>query len=216
MTLHAELDRTALTIVDTLERYPWKERDAYASFLAQTFYYTRHSTKLLTLASSRFSFDDYDLHRRFIAHSQEERGHEFMCQKDLSSLGYDWSKMAELPATAAFYQRQYYLIEHVDPIAFMGYVLCLEGMSSVGAGQVMAKVGAMHAANAVLFLRAHAGEDHDHTQKALTAVGKLAPSRLEIVRENLAVSCRLYCDLLEACGKSSVTHAKRQATALSA
>lgn len=115
--------------------FPWEKRSAYAAFLAQTYYYTRHSTKLLSLAASRFSFEDYDLHRRFIAHTEEERGHEFMCEKDLSFLAYKATDFPELTITKAFYQRQYFLIEHLDPACFLGYVLALEGLSAMVAGK---------------------------------------------------------------------------------
>lgn len=179
-------------LTKSMMAFPWEDPAMYAGFLAQTYYYTRHSTKLLTLASSRFSFDDYDLHRRFLVHAQEERGHEFMCEKDMQFLGYSIKQFDELIATAAFYQRQYYLIEHVDPACFLGYVLCLEGLSAKGAGPARAKVLEHHTEKSTLFLRAHSDEDPDHIEKAFKALDALSPSRQALVRENLLASSELY------------------------
>ncbi len=182
---------------EKMMEFPWSNKDAYAGFLAQTYYYTRHSTKLLTLAAARFDFSDYDFHRRFIAHSQEERGHEFMCEKDLSVMGYDIKKFQESTATAAFYQRQYYLIEHVDPVCFLGYVLSLEGLSAKGAGKAKIQVAKYHPEKATLFLRAHSDEDPDHIEKAFKMLEGLSPSRLALVESNLVQSSELYAEMMD-------------------
>ena len=42
----------------SLERFPWTDRDAYCEWLAQTYYYVRHSTRLLAAAAARFACDD--------------------------------------------------------------------------------------------------------------------------------------------------------------
>lgn len=213
MNLKARYDKAVSKIVELIVNYPWENKDAYAGFLAQTYYYTRHSTKLLTLAASRFDFADYDLHRRFIVHSQEERGHEFMAEKDLQMLGRKLSEFKESTETAVFWQRQYYLIEHVDPICFMGYVLCLEGLSAEAAGKAGAQVKKHYGDKSVLFLRAHSDEDPDHLEKAFKALDKISPERMELVIDNMEKSAELYFAMMtEALNQAGVHRGQKKAS----
>lgn len=197
MSFRSQYEKSVGSLTKHMMEFPWENKEKYAGFLAQTYYYTRHSTKLLTLSASRFAFEDYDLHRRFIVHAQEERGHEFMCQKDMQFLGFDISQFPESTATAAFWQRQYFLIEHVDPICFLGYVLCLEGLSAKGAGPAKQQVIKHHDEKTTLFLRAHSDEDPDHIDKAFKALDSLTPERTALVQENLVQSCELYCQMMD-------------------
>src|SRR5687768_17384452 len=75
----------------------------YAQYLAQTYYYVSHSTRLLALSASRFSVSHEDLHRRFIAHMVEEKGHHLIAAADLKKLGYDIKLISELPTTKVLY-----------------------------------------------------------------------------------------------------------------
>ena len=51
------------------DRFPWEERAAYADWLAQTYYYVRHTTRLIASAAARFPIDERgnSLHHRFAA-----------------------------------------------------------------------------------------------------------------------------------------------------
>jgi thiaminase len=177
-------------------KFPWDNKRAYAGFLAQTYFYVRHSTRLLTLAASRFSMDENELHRRFIQHSEEERGHEFMCQKDMARIGYELKTFNEQTATAAFYQRQYYLIEHVDPICFLGYIIFLEGLA-VKAGQaIKGRVQTEHTQKAGLFVSSHSEDDQEHIVNAFKALDGLASERMNLIRENMEMSAKLYKNMM--------------------
>ena len=49
----------------------WGNKYIYACYLAQTYYYVSHSTRLLASAASRFTQEESHFHRRFLKHCQE-------------------------------------------------------------------------------------------------------------------------------------------------
>ena len=67
--------------------FPWASRGAYAQWLAQTYFYTRHTSRLIALAASRFDTDHQDAHYGLLAHLKEEHRHEELAIADLSHLG---------------------------------------------------------------------------------------------------------------------------------
>src|SRR5215470_14775595 len=112
-----------------IRNVPWHDKAIYGAFLAQTYYYVNHSTRLLALAASRFQASEERIHRRFIRHATEEMSHEILALRDLKNLGLSLESYHEFPSTRAFYQTQYYMIEHVSPWSFWGYILMLEGLA---------------------------------------------------------------------------------------
>jgi len=70
------------------------------------------------------------LSRYLTAHIPEERGHDQWVLDDLQALGFDRRQMEKRlpsPASAAMVGAQYYWIDHVDPVAVLGYVAVVEG-----------------------------------------------------------------------------------------
>jgi hypothetical protein len=83
--------------------FPWQEKRAYAQFLAQTFYYVRHSTMLLALAAGMIAPGDRKVFDRYIKHIGEERNHDILARRELEGLGFDLDQMPELPSTKLSY-----------------------------------------------------------------------------------------------------------------
>ena len=83
---------------------PWSNREFYGLWLTQTYHFVRHSTRLVTLASSRLPLDLEGLRRRFVEHAKEEWGHERLAANDLKNLDFDLNHFRELGVTAGFYQ----------------------------------------------------------------------------------------------------------------
>jgi len=52
--MKAELDRQCQITHEILIHSPWENQSFYAEWLAQTYFYVRHSTRLLCLAAARF------------------------------------------------------------------------------------------------------------------------------------------------------------------
>ena len=87
--MKATLD-SAVSAMDARGRsFAWTDRAAYAGWLAQTYYYVRHSTRLLAAAAARFPHGRAGdtMHHRFGAHIGEEKRHELLCVRDLQALG---------------------------------------------------------------------------------------------------------------------------------
>ena len=191
-------------ISDALAHVDWENRTVYADFLAQTYHYVRHSTRLLALASSRFEFSENAAHYRFLKHVSEEESHEKLALKDLQALGRNLGDFREAVSTRAFYQTQYYSIEHLSPWSLLGYILALE-CSAASAGPAMfARVTAAHGKNCGLFLRVHAGEDVEHVKQAFKLLENLDARVINLVESSAELSCTLYANLLRDLGKNVV------------
>jgi uncharacterized ferritin-like protein (DUF455 family) len=182
---------------------PWRDKSVYGAFLAQTKYYVSHSTRLLALAASRFRFSEEQLHRRFIKHATEEMSHETLALRDLQSLGLSLGQYPEFPATRAFYQTQYYMIEHVSPWSFLGYILMLEGLAITKGPWLLNEIKQYHGEKAGSFLKVHAAEDVGHMADAEKAMQSVPEGERPLVIEQIANSCFYYCSMLEQC----TTHA---------
>lgn len=184
--------------------YPWEDRKLYAQWLAQTYYYVRHSTRLLALASSHMPLQFEPQHLRFADHLQEERGHDLMAKKDLENLGFSIADFPELSETAAFYQTQYFWIQHQGVFSFFGWILSLEG-SAVGVGKdVYARVQKAHGDKCSIFLRVHTREDEEHLPKAFEQLQALPEAQQALVCRNMILSTDIYCKILAA-GQASVS-----------
>jgi hypothetical protein len=182
---------------ETIQNYPMETPLGYAHWLAQTHYFVRHSTRLLALCCANLGWDRNDLHNRFIDHTREERGHDMMALSDLKSLGFKLESFPELPETQAFYQTQYYWVEHVSPLAFFGYILCLEAASVNGGQSLYQRALKAHGQRPTVFLKVHVQEDVDHVKKAYEQLATFPEKDLVAITENLKLSCHLYRQIYE-------------------
>jgi thiaminase len=176
----------------------------YGAFLAQTNYYVSHSTRLLALAASRFRFSEEQLHRRFIKHATEEMSHETLALRDLKNLGFSLRQFPEFPSTRAFYQTQYYMIEHVSPWSFWGYILMLEGLAVTNGAWLYNEIKQHYGEKAGSFVKVHAAEDVGHMAEAEKAMESLPERERPLVIEQIANSCFYYCSMLEQCATHTV------------
>lgn len=184
---------------DAVRATPWRDKSVYGAFLAQTYYYVSHSTRLLALAASRFGFAEEKIHRRFVKHATEEMSHETLAVRDLKSLGLSLDHYREFPSTRAFYQTQYYMIEHVSPWSFWGYILMLEGLASTKGLWLFNEIKRHHGDRAASFVKVHAAEDVGHMAEAEKALQSLPDQERPVVVEQIANSCFFYCAMLQQC-----------------
>jgi len=192
------LDRCVEQLGNALRAFPWQERTAYADWLAQTYFYVRHSTRLLAASAARFAQDEAGdaLHQRFTKHMSEEKRHERLALHDLKHLGVSADGLVERHSTRLFYECQYYKIEHVDPTALFGYILALEAMSAAHGPYAFEAVSSAHGASAGTFLKLHAHDDQDHTREALSMLERLTPGSRLHIEHNLEQSTFGYLLIL--------------------
>lgn len=185
------------------ESVPWENPKVYAEFLAQTFFYATHTTRILALAGIRQPLENHDLHLRFLSHAGEERGHDKMLINDLKRLGRTLSEFKCAPATAALFQSQYYWIEHVNPNALFGYILLLEGLSLECGPHLYERTVNSHKGSTT-YLKVHIEEDEGHVELNFKNIEKMSAKDLEWIEENLRQTSEFYCGLLRvaACAAS--------------
>jgi thiaminase len=192
------LEKSIQQLSAALERFPWTDPPVYCDWLAQTYYYVRHSTRLLAAAAGRFPFDENGdaLHHRFSTHMKEEKKHEQLALRDLNVLQTSIDAFEERPVTRLLYEPQYYKIEHQDPVALLGYILALEGMSATRGKWVLEQARRAHPARSTTFLEVHAHDDEDHLRKAVAVVSGLGERQAKLVEENLQQTTFAYTSML--------------------
>lgn len=179
-----------------MHAFPWETGKYYAEWLAQTHFYVNYSTRLLAASASRFLLSQNKLHLRFATHMGEERSHELLCIRDLQHLGKNIANFEELPSTLALYSSQFYLIEHHDPSALLGYILFLEAMASTTGKRVFERVLKAYGTESCRFWKVHAEEDVDHVADAVKQLGQLSEVQQALVCRNVSISGYLYNSMI--------------------
>jgi hypothetical protein len=181
--------KAASAVVQT---YDFSNKRAYANWLAQTYYFVRHSTPMLALSAGH-SVNNREYHNRCITHLSEEKGHDKMILNDLKQLGYSINEFPELVSTQALYQSQYYWIQHKGPTSFLGYIAFLEGLSIFCGPTVLKKSTGLAGKT---FLKLHAEEDVDHLDKAYAIVASLPEAEQMLAIQNFELSAHLYLGMI--------------------
>ncbi|MGZ3787544.1 MAG: iron-containing redox enzyme family protein [Bacteriovorax sp.] len=202
--------KISLTYINSCQ---WNNKEFYADYVAQTFYYVRHSTRLLALAASRLNYEnEQNLHLRFIKHLGEESNHEKLALNDLKNLGYAKEDFPELSSTRLLYEPQYYKIEHENPLALMGYILYLEALAQKACPPLAKKITDHYGAKTATFLHVHGEEDPKHVAEAVKLIGSLDGANLKAVHENLLQSSYVFNQILsELNEKWRITSTKKSA-----
>lgn len=184
---------------DVMDRFDWENKTAYAHWLAQSHYFVCHSTRLLASAGARVAVGNEMLHKRMVAHIGEEIGHEKIAVNDIREMGLSIQDHPEFAETKAFYQSQYFWIEHRAPIALMGYILFLEGLSITAGPGIYERISKAHGPKASVFLKVHATEDLDHVDEAFEALQNITPMEESYIVENMKQSAQVYFLILSKC-----------------
>ena len=97
-----------------------------------------------------------------------------------------------------FYALQYYGIDFISPMHFLGYVFILEGIAVRHGSRVEDRVTKVHGKPASSFLRVHSNEDPEHLEQAIGILKSLNEVDLEIASKSLVHSSRGYSAILGA------------------
>jgi len=179
----------------SLEEFPWEDMSCYTGWLAQSYYFVRHSTRLLALAAGSAPLESDHFHQRFIAHLREELGHEKLLLQDLSSLEQKIQDWPELLETTLFYEQQYFLVQKHGPGALMGWIIFLEGMASEFGPRVVERTRNLSKAS-TRFLRLHSEEDVDHIQSAFSIIAQCELDQNPVFLYNFKSSQHFYLGML--------------------
>lgn len=188
--------QTEIQSLGLIREFPWANKRAYADFLAQTYYYVCHTTRLLAVCASRIGVEREKLHHRFLKHAAEERSHHLLAERDVAALGMSLADFPERALTAAMYETQYYRAEHVSPTTIFGYIFALEGVAVVHGPSVYAAVSRSHGDEAAAFVRLHAHEDPSHLDSAFAVIETLSEQEITSIQANFKFTRDLYRALL--------------------
>jgi thiaminase len=197
-----KIDMDMTPVMEVANVFPWQEKEPYANFLAQTFYYVRHSTRLLALAAGRIAPGDRKSFDRFIKHIGEERNHEELARRDIGNLGYDLDAIPEMPCTRMLWEPQYYKVEHESPMALLGYILMLEMLAANEGGEVVKVISEAHGADCLSFLQLHGQEDVKHVQEAIKLAESLGDRDRQLIRANIGQTVYAYSTWLREIAKA--------------
>lgn len=193
------MDKYLKMIETTFAEFPWEKQDFYTTWLSQTYYYARHTTRLLALGAARCAFTEDPFHNRFLEHAKEEKGHEKLIILDMKSFDMKPEDFPEFPSAAALYQSQYYWMQNDSPLAFFGYVLALEAIGARLGPALNQKVESAYNKKATHFVRVHSEEDIEHVEKALENIAKLPVPMQEIVMKNMEQTFYHYDSAMKEC-----------------
>jgi len=187
-----------LKILESLvQQMDFTRAEVYSQWLAQTYFFVRHSTRLLNLSSALTPFELQFFHLRANDHAKEERSHEKLLETDLKNLGLEVSEFPEHASTKSFYQSQYFCIEHQHPLSFLGYVLLLETLPLTAGKRLLPIIEGQFGKSASNFIRIHSQEDVGHIESLKAVIERLDQNVIVLIRQNLAQSAFGYGRILE-------------------
>ena len=195
--LEKVLSQSVEKMVSSMEAFPWEDRKAYADLMAQTFWYSRHTTRILTFAGITYGFEDDDHHYRFLKHASEEKKHEQLALRDIKELGFSIEDFEESFNTMALYQTQYYWIDREGPSSIYGYILALEDYAVKACSKMADMCSDFHGSKTSHFWKEHYEADPAHVESALKFVRKLSPETLELVSKNLKQTAHNYSSIYD-------------------
>lgn len=175
---------------------PWENKGAYADWLAQTYFYTRHATRVLAKAAYKCRIEEEPLHKIFLKGINEEKDHERMATSDISHVGLRLEHFKEYAETSAYYQTLYHLIDYNGPYALLGYFVTLEGLGAIGSDKLYDRIVNTHSEAAASFVKVHARIDTRHFAEGIARLNSLNKQQLEIVNHGLDLSTELYCNMI--------------------
>lgn len=183
-------------LLEPIRSFPFTDRNAYAEFLAQTYHYVTHTTRLLGLVASRIGPDREKLHFGFMKHAAEERSHHLLAEHDLRKLGHDLADHPPLAAAAALQECQYYRVLYDEPTSIFGHIVALEGVATIHGPWVHETVRTAYGDEASTFVKLHAEDDPSHMAQTFEAIARLTDHERERIRANFLHTSRLYATVL--------------------
>lgn len=184
----------------------WGDRWFYANWLAQTFYYTRHATRVISWAAAKTPHSHEWVHLKLIQHIEEEKNHEELANHDLKNLGFSLEQFPELSSTTAYYSTLFYLLEHSSPLALFGYFSILEGLAINAGVKLHHYIENQYGKNTATFLKVHCKADVKHFEEDLSILEKFNEQELLVIEKSVVLSIDLYKNLMLELGESSKLH----------
>lgn len=142
--------------------------EAYARALREIYFYTRESPQLQAQLAARVTGPRRAAVRRLLGHALDEVGHERLALADLQALGVDVEGIPyenPLPSTVPMFAFPAYLLNHGNPVGYLGQILFLEFLpTAVGEELIGALLEVGIPREALEFLAEHSKVDVAHNR----------------------------------------------------
>ena len=176
-------------------------RDMYIAFLAEAYHHVKHTVPLLMSCGARLP-ERYEWLREAVAeYVEEEIGHQEWILNDIKACGADAEAVRNgCPglATEIMVAYAYDAIARVNPIAFFGMVLVLEGTSvevATRAGEAIRNSLGL-GSEAFTYLTSHGSLDVGHTDFYARLINRIdGPADREVLIHAARVFYKLYGDI---------------------
>lgn len=183
-------------MVARVDAFPWENKRAYASWLAQTYHYASQTVSLLSWLVSRTDCrKDASLHKSRVAHSDEEQGHDQWVTADLEALGFEISDFSEIPATRMLWEPQFSIRKSVE--AVYGYTIVLEQLAIMRGEEIAGRVANLAETRCNRFLHGHSSADVDHVDRDLQNIAAFPETATTQVIENMLQTSEAYVFMLD-------------------
>ncbi len=180
--------------IRAIDEFEWENTDFYARYLAQTYFYTSHSVRLLGLALSRTEVSEKGLFEYFSSHIGAEINHEKLALSDLRNLGQDLEDHKESVYCRMLWESQYYKVEYECSLSLLGYILFLEILAIKRASVICKRAAGEESTN---FMKVHGEEDISHVEVAINKIEEFDGNKIEKVLSNMKQTCAAYVAMLE-------------------
>ena len=143
------------------------DKQSYIAFLTEAYHHVKHTVPLLMACGSRLPERLEWLREAVSEYIEEELGHQEWILNDLKATGLDSESIRYAKpdsATELMVAYAYYLIDRVNPVAFFGMVLVLEGTSIALATHASKNIQSALAlsVSAFSYLSSHGSLDLEH------------------------------------------------------
>ena len=141
--------------------------DHYVAFLLQAYHHVKHTVPLLMAVGARLPEEKEWLREAVAEYIEEELGHQEWILNDIAACGFDKQQArTSTPqfATELMVSYAYDAVNRVNPLAFFGMVLVLEGTSINLAEQAASQIATKLALprRAFSYLNSHGALDQEH------------------------------------------------------
>ena len=182
-------------LLQTLEQAPWENSAFYKEWLAQSYYYTQHSTRMLAYCAGWTNPVHGEYYRRSLKHIREEQGHEQIAINDLQAMSGDIKDFPEMGVTRSLWEPQFYKINR-DPFSLLGYILSLEALAVFSFKEIYARTSKAHGEESGRFIKTHADDDPHHVTEALKQIEKCPSESRPMIHENFTQTNTMYALML--------------------
>lgn len=174
-------------------------KQIYPSFLIQTYHYIKYSCPLMRSALNTLAAPPAIGHSEVQAylsrHISDEDGHDEWVLRDLLELGVgrlSATVALPLPSVISLVGSQMYMIEHVSPLAILGYMFVLEGFPQTGG--LLQFVQQQHEipsfAMTTLAHHSDIDQEHGHALRALLDGSEFTDDEEEVIMHSALLTSR--------------------------